>query len=139
MPLRVVLPEEPAANLAQNAHAEIFQIPAGAQVIAGQVQILTEDAGGGLINIGVGGTGTELMNSQAISAKTAVKVKLGCYAGHGIHYDNVADVAAITEIEELNVGHSIVGRAIFVGMERAVREMAELAQKARQAAINERR
>jgi hypothetical protein len=64
-------------NLAQNAHAEIFQIPAGAQVLAGQVQILTEDAGGGKINIGVGGTGTELMDSQVISAKTAVKVTAG--------------------------------------------------------------
>jgi pyridoxine 5-phosphate synthase len=66
------------------------------------------------------------------AAKTAVKVKLACYAGHGIHYDNVADVAAILEIEELNIGHSIVARAILVGMERAVREMAELAQRARQ-------
>ncbi len=69
------------------------------------------------------------------AAKTAVKLKLACYAGHGIHYDNVADVAAILEIEELNIGHSIVARALFVGMERAVREMNDLARAARQQAL----
>jgi len=73
------------------------------------------------------------------AAKTAVKVKLACYAGHGIHYDNIADVAAITEIEELNIGHAIVGRAILVGMERAVRDMAELGREARRAALLERK
>ena len=73
------------------------------------------------------------------AAKTAVKVKLACYAGHGIHYDNVADIASILEIEELNIGHSIVARAMLVGMERAVSEMAKLAREARQSALNERR
>ena len=69
------------------------------------------------------------------AAKAATKVKLRCYAGHGIHYDNVGAIAAITEIEELNIGHSIVGRAILVGMERAVREMRDLAWQARRDAI----
>ncbi len=73
------------------------------------------------------------------AAKTAIKVKLACYAGHGIHYDNVADIASITEIEELNIGHSIIARAILVGIERAVREMAELAREARRAALLEKR
>lgn len=73
------------------------------------------------------------------AAKTAVKVKLSCYAGHGIHYENVADIASITEIEELNIGHSIVARALMVGMERAVRDMAELARAARRAALVEKR
>ena len=71
------------------------------------------------------------------AAKIAQKVKLACYAGHGIHYDNVADIASILEIEELNIGHSIVARAVLVGMERAVKEMLELARHARQAAIAE--
>ena len=73
------------------------------------------------------------------AAKTAVKVKLACYAGHGIHYDNVHDIASILEIEELNIGHSIVARAILVGMERAVADMARLAREARQAALAEAR
>ncbi len=73
------------------------------------------------------------------AAKTAVKVKLACYAGHGIHYDNVVDIASITEIEELNIGHSIVARALLTGMERATADMARLAREARQNALNEAR
>ena len=69
------------------------------------------------------------------AAKTAVKLKLRCYAGHGIDYDNVADIAAITEIEELNIGHAIVARAVLVGMEAAVREMRDLGWAARRAAL----
>ncbi len=69
------------------------------------------------------------------AAKTAVKVKLGCYAGHGLNYDNVGEVASILEIEELNIGHSIVARAILVGMERAVKEMVELSREARRQAL----
>ncbi len=73
------------------------------------------------------------------AAKTAVKVKLACYAGHGIHYDNVAEIAAILEIEVLNIGHSIVARAILVGMERAVRDMIDLAREARRSALLEKK
>jgi pyridoxine 5-phosphate synthase len=51
---------------------------------------------------------------------------LAVHAGHGLTYENVAPLAAIPEIEELNIGHSIVSRAVFVGMERAVRQMADL-------------
>jgi len=80
---------------------------------------------------------TEEYRRLVDAAKIAQKVKLACYAGHGIHYDNVADIASILEIEELNIGHSIVARAVLVGMERAVKEMLELARHARQAAIAE--
>jgi len=52
-------------------------------------------------------------------------------AGHGLHYHNVQAIAAIPGISELNIGHAIVGRAIFVGMEKAVREMKTLMLKAR--------
>ena len=51
---------------------------------------------------------------------------LGVHAGHGLNYRNVRAVAEIPEVEALYIGHSIVGRAIFVGMERAVREMKQL-------------
>jgi pyridoxine 5-phosphate synthase len=53
------------------------------------------------------------------------------HAGHGLTYENVSPVAAVEEIEELNIGHSIVSRAILVGFERAVREMAEIVRRAR--------
>ena len=60
------------------------------------------------------------------AAKVGAKLGLQVAAGHGLHYANVAPVVAIREIEELNIGHSIVARAVLVGMERAVREMKEL-------------
>lgn len=47
-------------------------------------------------------------------------------AGHGLHYQNTAAIAAISEIVELNIGHSIIARAVFVGIEQAVREMKQL-------------
>jgi len=55
---------------------------------------------------------------------------LSVHAGHGLTYENVIPVAAIPEIEELNIGHSIISRAVFVGLERAVREMGELMARA---------
>ena len=53
------------------------------------------------------------------------------HAGHGLTYENVAPLAAVPEVEELNIGHSIVSRAVLVGLERAVREMAELLRRVR--------
>ncbi len=50
---------------------------------------------------------------------------MGVNAGHGLDYTNVVPIAQIPEIEELNIGHSIIARSIFVGLERAVREMKE--------------
>lgn len=50
-------------------------------------------------------------------------LSLAVHAGHGLTYENVSPVAAIRELEELNIGHSVVSRAVLVGMERAVREM----------------
>ncbi len=47
-------------------------------------------------------------------------------AGHGLHYNNVQTIAAITDISELNIGHSIVARALFIGFEQAVQEMKKL-------------
>jgi pyridoxine 5-phosphate synthase len=59
------------------------------------------------------------------AAKAAAKLGLGVAAGHGLNYENVEAVAAIPEIEELNIGHAIVARAVLVGLDRAVREMLE--------------
>ena len=69
------------------------------------------------------------------AAKACVKSKMRCAAGHGIHYDNVGDIASILEIEELNIGHSIVARAVLVGMKEAVREMRDLMWQARRDAL----
>lgn len=50
-------------------------------------------------------------------------------AGHGLHYNNVQSIAAISNISELNIGHSIVARALFVGFRQAVQEMKKLIQE----------
>ena len=60
------------------------------------------------------------------AAKTAAKLGIGVAAGHGLHYGNVKPIAAIGEIDELNIGHAIVARAVLVGFERAVSEMLDL-------------
>jgi pyridoxine 5-phosphate synthase len=52
-------------------------------------------------------------------------------AGHGLNYHNVQAVAAIAGISELNIGHAIVSRALFTGLEEAVREMKRLMREAR--------
>jgi len=56
-------------------------------------------------------------------AKIAASLGLTVNAGHGLNYHNVAPVAAIPEIVELNIGHAIVARALFTGLGEAVREM----------------
>ena len=65
------------------------------------------------------------------AAKAAAKLGLRVAAGHGLNYENVQPIAAIEEIEELNIGHSIVSRAVLVGFERAVRDMMRLMHAAR--------
>ena len=55
------------------------------------------------------------------------------HAGHGLHYANVAEIAGIPEIRELNIGHAIVARALFVGLEQAVGEMKARMLKSRSA------
>lgn len=57
------------------------------------------------------------------SARLADRAGLRVLAGHGLNLQNVGPIAAIPEIFELNIGHSIVGRAVLVGLERAVQEM----------------
>jgi pyridoxine 5-phosphate synthase len=59
------------------------------------------------------------------AAATTVAAGLELHAGHGLNYRNVAAVARLNHMAELNIGHSIVSRAIFVGLSQAVREMKE--------------
>ncbi len=65
---------------------------------------------------------TKIINA----VKMAEKLGLGINAGHGLNYQNVGRIASIKEIEELNIGQSIIARAVLVGLEQAVREMKEL-------------
>ncbi len=65
------------------------------------------------------------------AAQHAASLGLGVNAGHGLNYHNVQPIAAIREIVELNIGHSIVARAVFDGLSKAVRDMKELMRAAR--------
>ncbi|MFP5482911.1 MAG: pyridoxine 5'-phosphate synthase, partial [Gammaproteobacteria bacterium] len=60
------------------------------------------------------------------SANFGVAEGLRVNAGHGLNYDNVQPVAAIETISELNIGHSIVANAVFMGWEGAIKKMKEL-------------
>lgn len=62
----------------------------------------------------------------ALGIRIGHQCGLGVNAGHGLNYRNIAPVVALGGIEEYNIGHSIISRAVLVGMERAVREMVEL-------------
>lgn len=73
---------------------------------------------------------TELRRLSSAAA-LARSLGLAVHAGHGLTYENVAHVAAIPEIEELNIGHSVVSRAVLTGMERATREMKDIIVQAR--------
>ena len=68
------------------------------------------------------------------AAELGRRLGLGVHAGHGLTYENVSPVAAIAEIEELSIGHSIVSRAVFTGLEAAVRDMATILRRARRPA-----
>ena len=70
----------------------------------------------------------DILRKAAAQAKS---LGLRVHMGHGLNYVNVRPVAQIPEVEELNIGHSIVSRAVLVGMERAVREMKEEMLRAR--------
>ncbi len=60
------------------------------------------------------------------AARLAKKLGIGVHAGHGVDYQNIFWLRNVTEIEEFSIGHSIIARAVLVGIERAVREMLEL-------------
>ena len=68
-----------------------------------------------------------LADAAALAAKNGIEP----HAGHGLTYDNVVPVAAIPQIAELNIGHFLIGEAIFTGLEASVRRMRDLMDEAR--------
>lgn len=107
-------PEEKAMELAKKTEAQIVEIHTGVYAEA-----LNDEE-----------RERELSKIET-AARIAKDLGLIVHAGHGLNYENIGPVAAIPEIEEFSIGHSIVARAIMVGMERAVREMKELILRAR--------
>jgi pyridoxine 5-phosphate synthase len=64
-------------------------------------------------------------------ARQAAELGLEVHAGHGIDYETVGAIAAIPEVAELNIGHFLIGEAIFTGLESAIRRMRALMDAAR--------
>jgi pyridoxine 5-phosphate synthase len=74
---------------------------------------------------------TAQLDTLARAARHARGLGLHVHMGHGLNYHNVQAVAALPEVEELNIGHSIVSRAVLVGLERAVRDMKDAIRQGR--------
>jgi pyridoxine 5-phosphate synthase len=75
----------------------------------------------------------QALELRRIAEMAALAVKNGIepHAGHGLTYENVQPVAAIPQLAELNIGHYLIGEAIFIGLENSVRRMRELMDAAR--------
>jgi pyridoxine 5-phosphate synthase len=116
----------------QGIHVSLFidpderQIQSAREVGAHGVEIHT----GTYCNVAASERESEL-NAVTAAARRAKGLGLEVHGGHGLNYDNVLPIAAIPEIVELNIGHSIVARAVVVGIEQAVREMKALLNRAR--------
>jgi pyridoxine 5-phosphate synthase len=98
---------------------DLAQVDASQRVGADSIEINT----GKYTELEQPGEILEELERIQISAKRAADRGLRVFAGHGLNYDNVKPIAAIPEIEELNIGHFIVGQAVYVGMENAVIKM----------------
>ncbi|MGI9518327.1 MAG: pyridoxine 5'-phosphate synthase [Pirellulaceae bacterium] len=97
------------------------QINAAAQVGAHAIEIHT----GSYANA-AGENQDKELSKISLAAEHGTKAELEVHAGHGLTYRNVRPVAMVPGISELNIGHSIVSRAIFIGLENAVREMKQI-------------
>lgn len=64
-----------------------------------------------------------ILNTIQEAARYAAALELECHAGHGLTFDTVGPIAAIPQIVELNIGHFLIGEAVFIGLEGAIREM----------------
>lgn len=125
-----------AALAEDGIRVSLFVDPDARQITA------AANAGAPVIEIHTGryaGARTEAERSVELArieaaAVLGVNTGLKVNAGHGLHYHNVQPIAAIGEIGELNIGHAIVAHALFIGLERAVREMKQLMIAARGAA-----
>jgi pyridoxine 5-phosphate synthase len=101
---------------------EISQVKAAARVKADYVELHT-GAYANTVSPNAVADELEKIRSMAIASN---KLGLGVSAGHGLNYQNVRKVALIPNMEELNIGHAIIAKAVMVGMDRAVKEMLDL-------------
>jgi len=101
---------------------DLNQIKASAKAGADYIELHT----GNYANAPDSDTEDEELEKIASMAQAGSKLGLSISAGHGLTYNNVKEIAQIDKIEELNIGHSIVSKAILTGFEKAVRDMIEI-------------
>ena len=100
---------------------DIAQIELASQMKADAVELHT-----GEYALAKGDQRREKLVVLVQASRRVRELGMALHAGHGLTYQNVQPVAWIQDMHELNIGHSVVSRAVFVGLERAVREMKEL-------------
>ncbi len=118
--------KERAIEVALFIDPEADQVRAAAEVAADAIEIHT-----GAYSNARGTKRIDELEKISEVAELAYDCRLDVHAGHGLNYSNVTDIAKIKRITELNIGHSIISRAVFVGIENAVREMKEIIERAR--------
>jgi pyridoxine 5-phosphate synthase len=101
---------------AKSAGAQVVELHTGAYCEAVRERLPTADA---------------LLEGLKAAARAAASLGLEVHAGHGIDYETVKPVAAIPEIVELNIGHFLIGEAIFIGLGPAIQRMRALMDEAR--------
>lgn len=100
----------------------IEQVEAAAEVEADKIEIHTGEYAGARTEK----EQMELLEIVHTAARRARELGMGVNAGHGLNYLNIIPFREVTEVEEVSIGHSIISRAVFVGLDRAVREMIAL-------------
>ncbi|HEY3813671.1 MAG TPA: pyridoxine 5'-phosphate synthase [Caulobacteraceae bacterium] len=111
--------------------ADLAQIAAAAEVRADVVELHT---GAYCDAVREGRDAAPLLQRLRAAAAAAGRLGLEVHAGHGIDYGTVAPIAAIPEVRELNIGHFLIGEAIFVGLEQAILTMRRRIDEARESA-----
>lgn len=101
---------------------EIIQIDAAVEINADFIEIHT----GNYANATNEEDIYDELERVRLAAKHAKKLGLGVNAGHGLNYINMKEFVAISEIDEVSIGHAVLARAMYVGVERAIREMIAL-------------
>ncbi|HXP96453.1 MAG TPA: pyridoxine 5'-phosphate synthase [Telmatospirillum sp.] len=107
--------------------ADVRQIDAAKAVGAPVIELHT----GAYCDAALGPHRDRELARVAAAAAHAAAIGLECHAGHGLSFDTVVPIAGIPSIAELNIGHFLIGEAIFIGLEDSIREMRRLMTEAR--------
>ena len=105
-------PDPEALEASADLGVEAVELHTGEYALAGREEVCVE------------------LDRLAEAAALGRRLGLAVHAGHGLTYENVAPVAAIHDIEELNIGHSVISRAVFLGLREAVADMATILRRA---------